>query len=143
MTALRTTSGVTNSKWDHRQSSTCLLLMSPWVQAKRPLQQSSPLRRRGYTLVLKHQVRGHTLESSGCQVGASALLMPSCPVFENTYRIQRNAQFCKQKKKKRLKIGPKVTSSFSAQEKEAKAVRGVWFSLNVICECAAMQTTEH
>lgn len=141
MTALRTTSGVTKSKWDHRQSSTCLLLMSPWVQTKRPLQQSSPPGKKGLHPCVKASSHGAHVRVLWLPSGSISTLDAQLSCFQEHITNSKERPIL-QAKKKRLKIGPKVTSSFSAQEKEAKAVRGVWFSLNVICECAAMQTTE-
>lgn len=71
------------------------------------------------------KARGHTCESTGCQVGALALLMPSCSGFKDTHKFKGMLDLASNNIK-RLKTGKhKVTSSFSVQEEGAEAVKGV------------------
>lgn len=100
MTALRTTSGVTKSKWDHRQSSTCLLLMSPWVQTKRPLQQSSPPGKKGLHPCVKASSHGAHVRVLWLPSGSISTLDAQLSCFQEHITNSKERPILQAKKKK-------------------------------------------
>lgn len=126
MIAHQTPSGDTKPRWDHRQSSTHLFPSSP-----------DTLSSSQETLATKQHPRSQpaTPLCGSSKTGGTHLSSPAakwehqhsqCPavLFSRTHTNSKEHPILQAKKHDR-KQDQKVTRGFSAQEKEAKAVRGV------------------
>lgn len=116
-------------------------LLTHWVQAKRPLQQSSTLGASRLHLCVEAARQEAHIWVLQLPSGSISTLNAQLFCFQEHIQIQRNTQFCKQRNMTENRT-KKSQGASQPKRRRPRLSEVLWFSLNVICGCAAKQTTE-